>query len=189
MISTLKSKLKNYTPNGYIEDSPQAAVLIICYERDGELFIVMTQRSKNLPSHPGEVAYPGGKREKKDNSLLETALREAVEEIDLDASKIKVIGELDTLKSRFGLSVTPFIGLIEENLSFTANSKEVSEIFHVPLSFFKNDPNISEKVTNHNGETFKTPVFNFEKFEIWGLTLAFTINFLDLLDIKFDYDL
>ena len=189
MISTLKSKLKNYTPNGYIEDSPQAAVLIICYERDDELFIVMTERSKNLPSHPAEVAYPGGKREKKDNSLLETALREAVEEIDLDASKIKVIGELDTLKSRFGLSVTPFIGLIEENLSFTANSKEVSEIFHFPLSFFKNDPNISEKVTNYNGETFKTPVFNFEKFEIWGLTLAFTINFLDLLDIKFDYDL
>ena len=47
----------------------------------------------------------------------------------------------------------------------------------------------SEKITNFKGETFKTPVFNFEKYKIWGLTLAFTINFLDLLDIKFDYDL
>ena len=53
----------------------------------------------------------------------------------------------------------------------------------------KNKPNISEKITNFKGETFKTPVFNFEKYKIWGLTLAFTINFLDLLDIKFDYDL
>ena len=189
MISTLKTKLENYAPNGSLEDYPQAAVLIICYEAEGELFIVMTERSKNLPSHPGEVAYPGGKKEKKDSSLIETALREASEEIDLDQNKIKIIGEIDTLKSRFGLSVTPFIAIAEEKLSLKANSSEVEEIFHIPLSFFKNKPNISEKITNFKGETFKTPVFNFEKFKIWGLTLAITINFLDLLDIKFDYDL
>ena len=189
MISTLKSKLENYAPNGTLKDHPQAAVLIICYEADGELFIVMTQRSKNLPSHPGEVAYPGGKREKNDASLIETALREASEEIDLDESKIKVIGEIDTLKSRFGLSVTPFIAVADEKLILKANSNEVEDIFYIPLSFFKNEPNISEKVTNYKGETFKTPVFNFENYKIWGLTLAFTINFLALLDIKFDYDI
>ncbi|MFL2761236.1 MAG: NUDIX hydrolase [Gammaproteobacteria bacterium] len=189
MISTLKTKLENYAPNGSLEDHPQAAVLIICYEAEGELFIVMTERSKNLPSHPGEVAYPGGKKEKNDSSLIETALREASEEIDLDQNKIEIIGEIDTLKSRFGLSVTPFIAIAEEKLNLKANASEVEEIFHIPLSFFKNKPNISEKITNFKGETFKTPVFNFEKYKIWGLTLAFTINFLDLLDIKFDYDL
>ena len=187
-LTTLKSKLDSYSPNGSLEDYPQAAVLIICYESEGELFIVMTERSKNLPSHPGEVAYPGGKREKNDTSLIQTALREASEEIDLDESKIKIIGEIDTLKSRFGLSVTPFIAVANEKLSLKANSNEVEDIFHIPLSFFTNKPNISEKVTNYKGETFKTPVFNFEKYKIWGLTLAFTINFLDLLDIKFDYD-
>ena len=150
MISTLKTKLENYAPNGSLEDHPQAAVLIICYEAEGELFIVMTERSKNLPSHPGEVAYPGGKKEKNDSSL---------------------------------------IAIAEEKLNLKANASEVEEIFHIPLSFFKNKPNISEKITNFKGETFKTPVFNFEKYKIWGLTLAFTINFLDLLDIKFDYDL
>jgi hypothetical protein len=87
------------------------------------------------------------------------------------------------------LSVTPFIAIAEEKLNLKANASEVEEIFHIPLSFFKNKPNISEKITNFKGETFKTPVFNFEKYKIWGLTLAFTINFLDLLDIKFDYDL
>ena len=188
ILTTLKSKLDSYSPNGSLEDYPQAAVLIICYESEGELFIVMTERSKKLPRHPGEVAYPGGKREKNDTSLIQTALREASEEIDLDESKIKIIGEIDTLKSKFGLSVTPFIAVSNEKLSLKANSNEVEDIFHIPLSFFTNKPNISEKVTNYKGETFKTPVFNFEKYKIWGLTLAFTINFLDLLDIKFDYD-
>jgi len=92
MISTLKTKLENYAPNGSLEDHPQAAVLIICYEAEGELFIVMTERSKNLPSHPGEVAYPGGKKETNDSSLIETALREASEEIDLDQNKIESYG-------------------------------------------------------------------------------------------------
>ena len=87
------------------------------------------------------------------------------------------------------MSVTPFIAVADEKLILKANSNEVEDIFYIPLSFFKNEPNISEKVTNYQGETFKTPVFNFENYKIWGLTLAFTINFLALLDIKFDYDL
>ena len=91
-----------------------------------------------------------------------------------------------------GLDKLELLRIVEavanEKSSLKANSNVVEDIFHIHLSFFTNKPNISEKVTNYKGETFKTPVFNFEKYKIWGLTLAFTINFLDLLDIKFDYD-
>ena len=102
---------------------------------------------------------------------------------------MKILGNLDPLESRFGLSVTPYIGVLGENFELQANPDEVAEIFHLPLSFFKNEPSIKRGVTNFKGETFDTPVIIYENHEIWGLTLAFTLDFLKLFNIKFKDDL
>ena len=149
----------------------------------------MTERSNSLPSHPGEVAFPGGKREKKDKNLKQTALREATEEISLDPAKVEILGQLDPLESRFGLSVTPFVGILKEKFELEPNPDEVADIFYLPLSFFKNNPLIKRGVTNFKGETFDTPVIIYDNHEIWGLTLAFTLDFLKLFNIKFKDDL
>ena len=149
----------------------------------------MTERSNSLPSHPGEVTFPGGKKEEQDQNLMYTALREAAEEISINPDKVKILGNLDPLESRFGLSVTPYIGVLGENFELQANPDEVAEIFHLPLSFFKNEPSIKRGVTNFKGETFDTPVIIYENHEIWGLTLAFTLDFLKLFNIKFKDDL
>ena len=189
MIQALINKLLDFTPKNSDESLPQAAVLILCYEKDNDLYFVMTERSNSLPSHPGEVAFPGGKREKKDKNLKQTALREATEEISLDPAKVEILGQLDPLESRFGLSVTPFIGILKEKFELEPNPDEVADIFYLPLSFFKNDPLIKRGVTNFKGETFDTPVIIYDNHEIWGLTLAFTLDFLKLFNIKFKDDL
>jgi len=189
MLSIIKSRIKEIKASGPLKDGPQAAVLIPCFEKNNELYIVMTERSRNLPSHAGEVAFPGGKRENDDQSLVDTAIRESSEEINLNPQDVKIIGELNTLESRFGLSVTPFVAEIKADLILSPDPAEVEEIFTIPLSFFKNNPEISSKITNYKGESFDTPVFTYETHKIWGLTLAFTLNFLELLDIQFDYDL
>lgn len=189
MIQALTNKLLDFTPKNSDESLPQAAVLILCYEKDNDLYFVMTERSNSLPSHPGEVAFPGGKREKKDKNLKQTALREATEEISLDPAKVEILGQLDPLESRFGLSVTPFIGILKEKFELEPNPDEVADIFYLPLSFFKNNPLIKRGVTNFKGETFDTPVIIYDNHEIWGLTLAFTLDFLKLFNIKFKDDL
>ena len=189
MIQALTNKLLDFTPKNSDESLPQAAVLILCYEKDNDLYFVMTERSNSLPSHPGEVAFPGGKREKKDKNLKQTALREATEEISLDPAKVEILGQLDPLESRFGLSVTPFVGILKEKFELEPNPDEVADIFYLPLSFFKNNPLIKRGVTNFKGETFDTPVIIFDNHEIWGLTLAFTLDFLKLFNIKFKDDL
>ena len=189
MIRKLAKRLEDYQPKSSDEKLPQAAVLILCYEKEDDLFFIMTERSNSLPSHPGEVAFPGGKKEEQDQNLMYTALREAAEEISINPDKVKILGNLDPLESRFGLSVTPYIGVLGENFELQANPDEVAEIFHLPLSFFKNEPPIKRGVTNFKGETFDTPVIIYENHEIWGLTLAFTLDFLKLFNIKFKDDL
>jgi 8-oxo-dGTP pyrophosphatase MutT (NUDIX family) len=189
MIQALTNRLLDFTPKNPDESLPQAAVLILCYEKDNDLYFVMTERSNSLPSHPGEVAFPGGKREKKDKNLKQTALREATEEISLDPAKVEILGQLDPLESRFGLSVTPFVGILKEKFDLEPNPDEVADIFYLPLSFFKNNPLIKRGVTNFKGETFDTPVIIYDNHEIWGLTLAFTLDFLKLFNIKFKDDL
>ena len=189
MIQALTNKLLDFSPKNSDESLPQAAVLILCYEKDNDLYFVMTERSNSLPSHPGEVAFPGGKREKKDKNLKQTALREATEEISLDPAKVEILGQLDPLESRFGLSVTPFVGILKEKFELEPNPDEVADIFYLPLSFFKNNPLIKRGVTNFKGETFDTPVIIYDNHEIWGLTLAFTLDFLKLFNIKFKDDL
>ena len=189
MIRKLAKRLEDYQPKSSDEKLPQAAVLILCYEKENDLFFIMTERSNSLPSHPGEVAFPGGKKEEQDQNLMYTALREAAEEISINPDKVKILGNLDPLESRFGLSVTPYIGVLGENFELKANPDEVAEIFHLPLSFFKNEPSIKRGVTNFKGETFDTPVIIYENHEIWGLTLAFTLDFLKLFNIKFKDDL
>ena len=189
MIRKLAKRLEDYQPKSSDEKLPQAAVLILCYEKGDDLFFIMTERSNSLPSHPGEVAFPGGKKEEQDQNLMYTALREAAEEISINPDKVKILGNLDPLESRFGLSVTPYIGVLGKNFELHANPDEVAEIFHLPLSFFKNEPSIKRGVTNFKGETFDTPVIIYENHEIWGLTLAFTLDFLKLFNIKFKDDL
>ena len=127
MISLLEKKLNQINLKKIDENLPQAAVLILIVENDKDYSIVFTERSKRLPSHAGEVSFPGGKKENEDKNLIETALRETHEEIGIKPSSIKVLGRMNSQESRFGLSVTPYIGYTTGNLEFILEPKEVKQ--------------------------------------------------------------
>ena len=186
MIPSIEKRLSDLSPKQSDEKLPQAAVLILITDNENDYSIVFTERSKKLPSHAGEVAFPGGKKEDEDKNLIETVLRETYEEIGIGSNLIKILGRMDPQESRFGISVTPYVGYATGNLKFKKDPKEVETIFSVSLNYLRKNPQISNKITNASGETFETPVINYENHKIWGLTLGFTLQFLELIEIDID---
>ena len=185
MIPKIKENLSSYKPSGPIVGLPQAAVLILLHETSEDLNLIYCLRSNNLPTHAGEVAFPGGKREEKDETLRETALREAQEEVNLEFKDVEVLGEISSVQSRFGLSVTPYIGILKNN-SLIADGKEIAEVFSVPLNFIKNNMQKEQKSENWDNKKVFFPFFEFENKMVWGLTAYMTVEFLKLLDIEID---
>lgn len=120
-------------------DMKYAAVLVaLFWGADERWHVVLTKRAETLSTHPGENAFPGGKKDPTDADLQETALREAYEEVALPPSDVNIIGKLEPTMTRFKASVTPYIGIIgiESIGRLKGNPAEVSEIFSAPLEIF-----------------------------------------------------
>ena len=104
-------------PAGVLIDVPgarEAAVLVAMFDVDGEAAVLLTKRPETMPSHQGEIAFPGGKREPEDADLAAAALREAREEVGLEPDAVEIVAELDmigTVASAF--TITPFVGLLD----------------------------------------------------------------------------
>jgi 8-oxo-dGTP pyrophosphatase MutT (NUDIX family) len=112
-----------------------AAVLVPIVNRHPELTLLLTQRNADLPDHPGQISFPGGRAEPEDASLAHTALREAAEEIGLPAERVAVLGELAPYETVTGYRVTPVVGWIEPPFELKPDPIEVADVFEVPLAF------------------------------------------------------
>ena len=159
-------------------DLPEAAVLIAITEEE-EPKIIYTLRSNKVSSHRGEVSFPGGMKEDSDRSLVDTSLRESEEEIGLPQDCVEIIGSLDTMVSRFNISVFPFVGIIPKEVVLNNNSDEIEACFRVPLSFLMKDERYRNDEVNRNGEIFFMPAYKYSSYIIWGLTAMITVNFLN----------
>ena len=161
------------------EDCRRAAVLVpILLASDGG-HIVYTLRNNDLPDHAGQVSFPGGVPEPQDGSLLETALREAEEEIDLRSDIVETIGELEELyipPSKF--LVKPFVGLLPGEAEMVLAPEEVEEIFSVSLEELMSPESFKKVVWKRDGRRCQVPVFAVAGYEIWGATAAMTAGLL-----------
>ena len=186
MLRKIKTNLKGFIGSPPIEDLPKAAVLLaITAEEEPEL--IYTLRSNKVSSHKGEVAFPGGREEEGDLSLADTALREAEEEIGWDRNLVEILGSLDTTVSRYGISVTPYVGIIPPNPNLNESSSEIESYFRVPISYLANDIRHRNDKVTEGGETFFMPAYKYNEYIIWGLTAMITVNFLRLgLDKEID---
>ena len=157
------------------ESARRAAVLVpILMEPEGPS-IVYTVRKGNLQDHAGQISFPGGSLESSDGSLLETALREAEEEIDLGRELVEVIGELEEMfipPSNF--RVSPFVGLLPVEAELTLQPDEVEEIFTAPLEDLLSPRAFRRVLWTRDGREYKVPVFDVEGRRIWGATAAMT---------------
>lgn len=160
-----------------------SASVLVAITNEQEPKVVLTQRAATLSSHAGQVAFPGGKQDPEDKDSLETALREANEEVGLDPELVEALVPLKSVRSVNQLSVTPWVAVIPPKLRFVANEGELDEVFSVPLQFFL-ETDVNEGWRKHpQYKRYGLPVWEFQGFVIWGLT-AYIIA--DLLNICFD---
>ena len=179
MLDKITEKIKSYSGTPPAEELRQAAVLIaVTDSEDPEL--IYTLRSNKVGSHGGEVSFPGGMFEKEDKDLQNTALRESQEETGLDQSKVNILGPIDTVVSRFNISVTPYVGIVPNNIELNNNSDEIEACFRVPLSFLLKDKRHRNDEINRNGDIFFMPAYSFDSYIIWGLTAMITVDFLNI---------
>jgi 8-oxo-dGTP pyrophosphatase MutT (NUDIX family) len=155
--------------------SPAAAVAV-------DFDVVYTLRSEDLPSHKGQVAFPGGKRDGLEESL-ETALRESAEEIGIVPADVRIVGALDDVSTMAGRYViTPWVGLLPASCTFRAEPGEVADIFHVRLSDL-GDPRYQASTKKHwGGNAYEVPIITAGRHEIWGATHEITLNFLQAVE-------
>ena len=186
MLNNITEKIKSYYGTPPVAELRKAAVLIaITDSKDPEL--IYTLRSNKVGSHGGEVSFPGGMYEEEDNTLQNTALRESQEETGLDKAKVNILGPIDTVVSRFNVSVTPYVGIVPDDIELNDNSDEIEACFRVPLSFLLEDKRHRNDEINRNGDIFFMPAYQYDSYIIWGLTAMITVDFLNIaLDAKID---
>ncbi|WP_408605590.1 NUDIX hydrolase [Leptospira terpstrae] len=137
--------------------------------------IILTERSKNLKSHPGQISFPGGVMEEEDPNLLVTALREWEEEMGVHRSTLQVLGKLEGLHTRTGFHITPFLATYEGNFSFYHNTAEVDRVILLPFSDLWTKPFYAIQIPGRDHFAY---YFDLGDGLLWGATCEMILRFL-----------
>jgi len=149
-----------------------SAVLIPIFYNQGQYHVLFTERSDQVVFHKGQVCFPGGTQEPSDSSLLQTAIREAEEEIGLAAKDIEILGELDDMLTFVtNYVISPFVALISYPHSLKTDGREVKGAFSVPLSFLMDEANFKQD----------SYAYEYEGHIIWGATARILRQLIGLL--------
>mgnify|MGYP001147229042 CR=1 FL=1 len=161
-----------------------AAVLIPMLEIEHEWHVLLTQRSQALVEHKGQVAYPGGARERHDKDLSHTALREVHEEIGVKPEDVYLFGHLGDMPVITGYLVRPYVGEIPWPYPLEISSNEVHSVFIIPLHWLANPRNRTIQFRSYAGREF--PVIFFEpynSYQLWGASAEMTLALLSALGL------
>lgn len=135
LAAALEAALSERAPVASGSPGRRAAVLIVLYDWAGEAHILLTKRRDDLPSHPGQIALPGGTVDPEDPSARDAALRETEEEVGLPRAALRVIGELDDVDTMVtGFIIRPFVALLEGPMTAVASDDEVARLVHAPVA-------------------------------------------------------
>jgi 8-oxo-dGTP pyrophosphatase MutT (NUDIX family) len=164
----------------------RSAVLIPLFKAASEYRILFTKRTDRVETHKGQISFPGGRVEEEDGSPLETALREADEEIGLSRKDVTVLGQMDdarTVSSNY--IVYPFVGLIPYPYDFKTSVEEVKELLEVPFQVFLSGNSAGESYpVVYEGVTHQTLAYRYQGEVIWGATARIMQNLVDLVKKK-----
>ena len=152
-----------------------AAVLIAVVDR-AEPGVILTMRTSALPSHAGQIAFPGGKIETADASPLAAALREAHEEVGLDAALIEPLGYIDLYFTFSGFRILPVVARVKSTYALTINPSEVADAFEVPLDFLMRPENHQRHSRDWKGIQRQYYAMPYEERYIWGVTAGILRN-------------
>lgn len=178
--SSKRIKLKN-------KNFINSAVLFTLIPNENNSYdIIIIQRSNSGSTHPGEMAFPGGKfNQNLDNNLIDTALRETEEEIGISKNQITILGCLDDIPTVSKYIITPIIAKIVGSTEFTLEEREVVDIIKVPISFFVDETHFSQQFIYIKDTQF--PIYYYDYYDIqkeksyiiWGATAKIIIKFIN----------
>ena len=158
----------------------KAGVLVgICFSKTKQPSVLLTKRAGHLKNHPGQIAFPGGKFELEDGTLVNTALREAEEEIGLNRSIPKELGILPKHETVTKFLVTPIIFQLPDKLDLKINKNEVDEVFYVPLEHFLALENYRIQARKWQEEFRYYYVVPYGPYYIWGATARILFGFAE----------
>ncbi len=147
-----------------------AAVLVPIIKHTSDLTVLLTRRTETLPSHAGQISFPGGRRHREDESLLATALRETREEVGIRADQIVVAGYLDLYETGTGYCILPVVGMLGGDIDLVLDPHEVKEAFEVPLTFLMDPANHQRHSHVRGGMIRHFYAMPYKDHYIWGAT-------------------
>lgn len=164
-------------------DLISAAVLVPIIDRGGP-HILFTKKSEAVPHHKGQFAFPGGICEQRDASRVETALREAWEEIHLPPEAVEVLGLLDDTATRATpFVITPVVGIVEGDVEFRPDGREIERVIEVPLERLRDPTIFRTELWQRDGEAHPVHFYQVSVEDVvWGATARILRQFLTLVD-------
>ncbi|TCN82333.1 CoA pyrophosphatase [Shewanella fodinae] len=154
-----------------------AAVLLAFQAGSNGVELLLTQRPHHLKAHPGQVSFPGGKQEPQDQSLLDTALREAYEEIGLAPTNVEILGTLPQHHTITGFNIMPVVGIVQQPFRAILDPGEVSALFTVPLTFLLQPNNRHVMQVQRRQQSHPVTFIPYGNRLIWGATAAIIDTF------------
>jgi 8-oxo-dGTP pyrophosphatase MutT (NUDIX family) len=167
-----------------IQDRPDlrpAGVLVPLFQKEKDIYILLTKRTEKVEQHKGQISFPGGAYNYADLDCLTTALRETEEEIGLEMDRVEVLGELDHMVTITSFRVCPYVGIIPYPYSFALSSFEVERLIELPLDFLMKEGEFREGYFTWGGERFMNWYIEYQGDIIWGATARILKNFLEVL--------
>lgn len=138
--------------------------------------VVLTRRADHLVKHAGQVSFPGGAAESQDDSAVQTAMREAFEEIGLPPERTRPIGFLDRMDTISDYRVLPVVAIVSGPIKWQLDEQEVAELFTVPLSLALDRSQYTSRSITRNGKSFRIWSLQWQQYDIWGATAAMLLN-------------
>ena len=158
-----------------------SAVLVPIYRRQGQYYILFTQRTERVKEHKGQISFPGGACQEGDRTLLDTALRESAEEIGLAPGEVKILGELDDiLTETSNYIISPFVGVIPWPYQLKVDGWETEEIIEVPISALMDKNSLRQETKIIGGQQVTSYFYHYRGKVIWGATARILHQFLNI---------
>ncbi len=158
-----------------------AAVLVGVMAHPESPTVLLTRRHDGLRHHAGQVSFPGGRIETFDASPAAAALREAREEVGLDAAQATALGYLDPMLTITGFRVLPLVALIEPGFDPKPDPGEVAEVFEVPLELLLDPQRLERIELQFGGRPRHVLQYRYEQQRIWGVTASILFNLRERL--------
>jgi 8-oxo-dGTP pyrophosphatase MutT (NUDIX family) len=165
-----------------VEDSCfGAGVLVLLYPRKGKLHLVLTRRTSGVAHHQAQISFPGGRKDDQE-TIVEAALRETQEELNVPPEAVRILGELTPLYvPPSNYCIYPVVAAAKKRPDFRPSPAEVAEVIEIPLDHLLDAAHIHREVWKLRGADVAVPFYLFEGHKIWGATAMVLAELLNLL--------